>query len=83
MSALIFGWFLAGRSGADWPQFLGPDGAGKSTEKGIPGQWDDARNLAWKSSSTGKAQIRLTSDGKFEFAPNTQECISRLTSVSK
>ena len=32
----------------DWPQFRGPDGQGHSAETGIPLEWSETRNVAWK-----------------------------------
>ena len=33
---------------AQWPQFRGPDGQGHSTETGLPLEWSESRNVAWK-----------------------------------
>src|ERR1700722_19437045 len=34
---------------ADWPQFRGPGGLGVAAkEKGLPTEWDDDTNVAWK-----------------------------------
>jgi outer membrane protein assembly factor BamB len=32
----------------DWPQFRGPTGQGHSTEAGVPLEWSETRNVAWK-----------------------------------
>jgi outer membrane protein assembly factor BamB len=32
----------------DWPQFRGPTGQGHSTETGLPAEWSESRNIAWK-----------------------------------
>jgi len=32
----------------DWPQFRGPGGQGHSTERGVPLEWSDTRNVLWK-----------------------------------
>ena len=34
--------------GADWLQFRGPGGQGISEEKGLPIEWSDDKNIAWK-----------------------------------
>jgi len=34
--------------GEDWPQFRGPDGQGHSTERNVPFQWSESRNIVWK-----------------------------------
>ncbi|MCM2374210.1 outer membrane protein assembly factor BamB family protein [Aporhodopirellula aestuarii] len=33
--------------GNDWPEFLGPNGAARSTEV-VPKTWDETKNMAWK-----------------------------------
>src|SRR5437899_10356467 len=33
---------------ADWRQFRGPDGQGKSAEKNLPVEWSAQSNIAWK-----------------------------------
>lgn len=35
-------------SAADWPRFRGPDGSGISPETGLPLNWSDTENVAWK-----------------------------------
>jgi outer membrane protein assembly factor BamB len=53
-SALIVGaWLLTMLSAAstqaeDWPQFRGPNGQGHSTETGLPSEWSESHNIAWK-----------------------------------
>ena len=37
----------------DWPQFRGPGGVGVSDEKNLPAQWDEGKNLKWKSNLPG------------------------------
>jgi outer membrane protein assembly factor BamB len=32
----------------DWPQFRGPTGQGHSTEVGLPVEWSETQNVAWK-----------------------------------
>jgi outer membrane protein assembly factor BamB len=32
----------------DWPQFRGPSGQGHSGDVGLPLEWSEARNIAWK-----------------------------------
>src|SRR5687767_3236001 len=39
---------------ADWPQFRGPGGQGHSTETGLPLEWSDTRNVAWKAAVPGR-----------------------------
>jgi outer membrane protein assembly factor BamB len=46
----------AGTSAADWPQFLGPSGAGVSDETGQPTMWDGpgGTNIRWKVELPGR-----------------------------
>ena len=37
----------------DWPQFRGPDGQGHSTEKNLPLEWSETKNIAWKTPIAG------------------------------
>lgn len=37
----------------DWSQFRGPEGQGRSTEKGLPTAWSASRNLVWKTALPG------------------------------
>ncbi|MGI8979804.1 MAG: PQQ-binding-like beta-propeller repeat protein [Pirellulaceae bacterium] len=39
---------------ADWPGFRGPLGNGVSTEKNLPIQWSETKNIAWKQEIPGK-----------------------------
>ena len=41
-------------SAQDWPEFRGPDGQGHSTERGVPLEWSESRNLAWKTAVPGQ-----------------------------
>jgi outer membrane protein assembly factor BamB len=37
----------------DWPAFRGPDGQGHSTAIGVPTEWSETRNVAWKTPLPG------------------------------
>jgi outer membrane protein assembly factor BamB len=43
-------WLVAatGMHAEDWPQFRGPTGQGHSSEVGLPLEWSESRNVAWK-----------------------------------
>lgn len=44
----------AAHAGAgDWPEFRGPDGQGHSAERGLPVEWSESRNVAWKTAVPG------------------------------
>ena len=40
--------------GSDWPQFRGPGGQGHSTEQGLPVEWSETKNIAWKVPVDGR-----------------------------
>jgi outer membrane protein assembly factor BamB len=48
-------WLLAVRPAAaeDWPQFRGPTGQGHSSEKELPLEWSESRNVRWKTAVAG------------------------------
>ena len=37
----------------DWPEFRGPGGQGHSAERGLPLQWAEGKNVAWKTPVAG------------------------------
>ena len=37
----------------DWPAFRGPTGQGHSTERGLPLEWSETANIAWKTPIAG------------------------------
>jgi outer membrane protein assembly factor BamB len=38
----------------DWPEFRGPGGQGHSAERGVPIEWSESRNIAWKTPIPGQ-----------------------------
>lgn len=38
----------------DWPQFRGPGGQGHSSERGLPVEWSESRNVIWKTAVAGR-----------------------------
>jgi hypothetical protein len=38
----------------DWPQFRGPTGQGHSSERGLPVEWGESRNVLWKTPVAGR-----------------------------
>ena len=38
---------------ADWSRFRGPDGSAVSDARGVPTDWSDSTNLAWKTELPG------------------------------
>jgi len=39
---------------SNWPQWRGPNGAGISTEVGLPSEWSATRNIRWKTAVPGR-----------------------------
>jgi outer membrane protein assembly factor BamB len=37
----------------DWPQFRGPDGQGHSSERNLPAEWSETKNVVWKTRVAG------------------------------
>jgi len=56
-SQLLVLLLLAGASvlaqAEDWPQFRGPTGQGHATERGLPLEWSETRNIIWKTPVPG------------------------------
>lgn len=44
---------IATASAQDWPEFRGPGGQGHSPEHGLPLEWAETRNVAWKTPLPG------------------------------
>lgn len=40
-------------SGANWPQWRGPDGTGVTNETGLPVEWSRDQNIAWRAPLAG------------------------------
>jgi outer membrane protein assembly factor BamB len=66
---LLFVWLIscAGLSAfaQGWPQFRGPDGQGHSNERGLPTEWSESNNVAWKVVVPGRGwSSPVVVDGK-------------------
>src|SRR5260221_13621441 len=49
----------------DWPQFRGPDGQGHASEQGLPLEWSESRNVAWKVPVPGRGwSSPVVADGR-------------------
>ena len=46
--------FTARAAEAEWPQFRGPAGQGISDATGVPTEWSETKNVAWKVEVPGK-----------------------------
>ena len=51
--ALLFVLVALPAAAEEWPQFRGPSGQGHSTERGLPLEWSESRNLVWKTPVAG------------------------------
>ena len=47
-------WTRASAPAGEWPQFRGPDGQGHSSEQGLPTEWSEQKNVAWKTAVPGR-----------------------------
>jgi outer membrane protein assembly factor BamB len=57
----------------DWPQFRGPDGQGHSAERGLPIEWSESKNIAWKVPVPGRGwSSPVVADGKVWLTTATQ-----------
>jgi outer membrane protein assembly factor BamB len=52
--AALLGLLSGGIRAEDWPQFRGPTGQGHSSERGLPLDWSESRNVKWKTPVPGR-----------------------------
>ena len=55
LSVLIATTLTAPVVDADWPQFRGPEGSGRTASRGLPLTWAEDRNVTWKVPIHGRA----------------------------
>lgn len=58
---------------ANWPQWRGPDGSGISTERGLPEEWGETKNVRWKTPLPGKGHSSPVVWGKRVFVTTAIE----------
>ena len=58
---------------ADWPEFRGPTGQGQSTETGLPLQWSESENIAWKVAIPGQGWSSPVVEGGEIWLTTAQE----------
>ncbi len=51
---LLTFYLLAAPAASQWPQFRGPTGQGHSSERGIPVEWSETKNVLWKVPVRGR-----------------------------
>jgi outer membrane protein assembly factor BamB len=74
LTALAFS--AAGTSAAgdtNWPQWRGPEGSGVSTEKGLPEEWGEAKNVRWKTPLPGRGHSSPVVWGKRVYVTTAVE----------
>ncbi|MSU22570.1 MAG: serine/threonine protein kinase [Opitutus sp.] len=52
--AALLGGAAVGFGAEDWPEFRGPTGQGHSTATGLPVEWSNRKNVAWKQAVRGE-----------------------------
>jgi outer membrane protein assembly factor BamB len=67
---------------SNWPQWRGPESQGVSTEKNLPTEWSDTKNVLWKTPLPGRGfsqpiiwgnRVFLTTDVEGGTAPATHK----------
>src|SRR5688572_1736925 len=61
----------------DWPQFRGPTGHGHSAEAGLPIEWSETRNIAWKVPVSGGWSSPVVAGGRVWLTAVTATRTSR------
>ena len=57
--------FVVVVSAENWPQFRGPTGQGHSSERGLPLEWSESRNVTWKVPVPGRGwSSPVVADGR-------------------
>ena len=45
---------VASSGGSNWPQWRGPEGLGVSSDKNLPAEWSETKNIYWKTAIPGR-----------------------------
>lgn len=57
-----------------WPQFRGPTGQGQSSERGLPFEWSESRNVVWKTPVPGSGwSSPVVADGRIWLTTAVKE----------
>lgn len=59
--------------GTNWPQWRGPGASGVSTEKNLPTEWSDTKNVRWKTAIPGRGHSSPIIWGKTIFLTTSIE----------
>src|SRR5690349_18405561 len=57
----------------NWPQWRGPQGSGVSTEKDLPIEWSETKNVQWKTAIPGRGHSSPIIWGKKVFLTTSIE----------
>lgn len=50
---VLFAAAIAPAGADEWPQFRGPDGQGHASQRGLPLEWSETKNVVWKTPIEG------------------------------
>lgn len=70
LAAVLIGLLIGGpaalvAAGQDWPQFRGPTGQGHAAARGLPVEWSETLNIAWKTPVPGRGwSSPVVADGR-------------------
>ena len=80
---LVLGFLLTATAAAeDWPQFRGPTGQGHSSERGLPIEWSETRNVLWKTRVPGSGWSSPVIAGGQVWLTTTEPSPSRRDALS-
>jgi outer membrane protein assembly factor BamB len=64
---ISFSSFAVSATGPNWPQWRGPESRGISTEKNLPAEWSNAKNIKWKAPVPGRGHSSPIVWGNYVF----------------
>jgi len=56
--------FMAPAAETNWPQWRGPGSQGVSTERNLPLEWSENKNIVWKTPIPGQGFSSRSSGGR-------------------
>jgi outer membrane protein assembly factor BamB len=70
-------------SAGQWPEFRGPSGQGHAADTGLPLDWSESRNVAWKTPVPGRGwSSPVVADGRIWLTTSTENTDGRRRDVS-
>ena len=67
---------------ANWPSYRGPHGDGHSDASSLPIQWDEQKNVRWKTAVSGKAWASPVVWGNQVWLSNATEKGDKLSAIA-